>query len=265
LPENHIRDAVGLLTPGAGARATDLSTAPARDARSRADILAVLAAAAYFFVFADLVDGAVTGSRTTCLIVAPVLMATIALGGRIPLPGNSGSDQVTELVLGTTGFTAIKLLCGRVPAVAASWGLALSNVMVWAACAVAVLFSARHVVRLWPLWAFGLSCAAPFPYLVALDGFGGSNWAAVLLTGSAAALAVHLAAQRMPIGVRPAAAMYCATVAVAGVLTVGGRAGLSFDEYAAGALLPLAVVIWTWVADRRRSRPPQPEFVDTPR
>jgi len=253
LPEHHVRDTVGLLTPSGGSSPGGAPTAQARSVRSRADVVAAIAAAAYFLVFADLVDDAVTGSRMTFLIVVPVLIATIALGCRVRLQGLARRDQVSALVLGATAFTVIKLLCGRVPAVLGSWGLALSNVMVWAACAVAVLVSTRHAVRLWPLWAFGLSCAAPFPYLVAVDGLGGSSWAALLLTGTAGAVAVRLAAQQLPVEVRAAAATCCAAVAVAGVLTVGGRAGISIDESVAVALMPLAGLIWTSVTDRSRT------------
>lgn len=159
-------------------------------------IMAVLAltAGASTLLAVDTVRQAGTGSYTAFLVVVPVLAALIASGIR-PSPGvgDVEFDWILAVVFGAAGLLAIELVSQRLPALANLWNWGHYALVVWAMSAGMVLFSARHVLRLWRAWVFTLCCVPAMPFLLLTAQLGGTEEDAVLLGVGLGTLAVYLA------------------------------------------------------------------------
>lgn len=154
----------------------------------------VLTAGAATLLAIDAVRQAGTGSYTAFLVVVPVLAALIASGIR-PSPGvgDIEFDWILAVVFGAAGLLAIELVSQRLPALANLWNWGHYALVVWAMSAGMVLFSARHVLRLWRAWAFTLCCVPAMPFLLLTAQLGGTVEDAILLGVGLGTLAVYLA------------------------------------------------------------------------
>jgi hypothetical protein len=214
--------------------------------------VAALTAVAYFLVFADLVDEAALGMRTTFLIVAPVLMAPVVLASRVPARDVADSlpDWVSAALVAAPGFAVLHVLVTYGPALVVPWALPLLSVALWSAGSTIVLFGAQYARRLWPLWLMALGGATP-AVLAAWTHLGGSGRGAVALFAVAGAIGVVVTARRLPVDVAPAAAICAAALATATVLTLGGHAGLPLGVSALGVLPPALAVCAVCCGTRR--------------
>lgn len=204
-----------------------------------------LTATAYFFVFADIVAGAVGDSRTAYLLVVPVWAVTIAVGYRSLTRGvgDNEADWILAALIGGVGFTAILLTIHRIPTAAGLWHLHYLGIVVWAGCAAMILFGIRHVVRMWALWAFLLCCATPLPYLLVVARFGGTDTAAALTAVALAAVAVFLAGRTEPLHWRLGAVLVYLMVAVTGVMWWGEAVALPITVVVAAGVAPVLTTI----------------------
>jgi hypothetical protein len=212
---------------------------------ARLGAAATLTAIAYAPDGVHLLDVAMAGSRTAYLLVLPVLMLMIAGGYRHPVRGvaDAETDWILALLVGVAGFAALRALDHRLPTLATFWGLHQLGAVLWFACAIAVMFGARQVVRMWPLWIFAACCATPLPYLLSVAEWGGSDATAALLTGFIGAVAVFLAGRPCPPLTRTVAAIACAALAVGWVSALGTTVGPLVDIVVVGAALPVLTTL----------------------
>lgn len=160
----------------------------------RIAVLAVLTTVAYAALVLDAVRGAFAGSYTGFILVMPVLAILIASALR-PAPGvgDTEFDWIVAVIVAAAGFLAIALLSRRLPSLAGLWHWAHFQPTVWAIAAATVLFSVRHVLRLWRVWFFVLCCAPAMPYLLVTAQLGGTEDNAVVAGAALGTLAVYLA------------------------------------------------------------------------
>ncbi|WP_237570367.1 hypothetical protein [Mycolicibacterium lacusdiani] len=204
-----------------------------------------LSAVAYSASYQHVLADAIAGSRATHLVVVPLLLAMIATGYREAPRGvsDSESDWIIATLLGVTGMTVIHLLSGRAESLAGLWRLHLLAIVVWLACAVAVMFGVRHTVRMWALWVFAICFATPLPFMLATAGLGGSDIAYGVVTAAMGALAVFLAGRSAPAGIRSCVALGSLAVAGGIVVAVGDRLGLLPTVLVTGGLVPVAATV----------------------
>ncbi len=164
----------------------------------RTAAVAALFCGAYGAVFLRVITESFNGSRAAFLVVAPILVLTAATGYRTPPRGvgDNESDWIVAALTGVAGFTMIALVTNRFPTLAGMWRLELVGGLVWVACAGMVIFSVRHVVRMWQVWLFALVCATTVPYLLATSALGGSDTAAVVVAAIFGTYAVYMAGGR---------------------------------------------------------------------
>jgi hypothetical protein len=205
----------------------------------------VLSVVAYGVSYGQMVTDAIAGSRAAYLVVVPVLAALIASGYRSAPRGvnDSESDWIVAALFGIIGMSAIQLISQRTPALAGLWRLNLLEVVVWFACAVAVVFGARQAVRMWELWLFALCCATPLPFLLATAGLGGSDLTGAVLTAAIGAIAVFLAGRFAPMVPRVGTALVCFAVAATFVVLAVGHIDALLVIVAAGGLIPVLAVV----------------------
>lgn len=210
-------------------------------------VLAVIAlgAVAYSASYEQILADAVAGSRATYLVVVPLLLAMIATGYRSAPRGvsDSESDWIIAALLGVGGMTVIHLLSGRAETLADLWRLQHLSIVVWLACAVAVMFGVRHTVRMWALWVFALAVATPLPFTLATASLGGSGIACGVVTAAMGAIAVFLAGRCAPTALRFCAALGSLAIAAGFVIAVGGHLGLLPTALVAGGLIPVAAAV----------------------
>lgn len=210
-------------------------------------VLAVVALStvAYSASYQQILADAIAGSRATYLVVVPLLLAMIATGYRSTPRGvsDSESDWIIATLLGVAGMTIIHLLSARAESLAGLWRLQLLAIVVWLACAVAVMFGVRHTVRMWALWVFAICFATPLPFILATAGLGGSNLAYGLVTATVGAIAVFLAGRCATIRRRLVAAQGCYAAAGAFVVFAGDHVGRLPTVLVAGGLIPVAATV----------------------
>lgn len=204
-----------------------------------------LSAVAYSASYQQILTDAIAGSRATYLVVIPLLLAMIATGYRSAPRGvsDSESDWIIATLLGVAGMTVIHLLSDRAESLAGLWRLHLLAIVVWLACAVAVMFGVRHTVRMWALWAFAIGFATPLPFMLATAGLGGSDIAYGVATAAMGALAVFLAGRWAPAGIRSCVALGSLAIAGGVVVAVGDRLGVLPTVLVAGGLIPVAATV----------------------
>ncbi|CAN5684894.1 hypothetical protein BH09ACT8_BH09ACT8_48330 [soil metagenome] len=211
----------------------------------RIALLAVLFCGAYGVVLVQVLNDAVGGSRTAFLVVAPVLVALGVTGYRtVPRGvGDNESDWIIAAVTGVVGLTAIALITNRYPTLAGMWRLELVGALVWVACAGMVIFSVRHVVRMWQVWLFALICATTAPYLLVTASLGGSDTAAASVAAGLGAIAVYLAGRPNRRRWRITAALISLALGVGTAVVLTAAVGLFVTVLVATGIVPVAVAI----------------------
>jgi hypothetical protein len=155
----------------------------------------VLASVAFCIPIVDTAQAVFDGSRTVYVLTAPLLVALIMAGYRHPPRGvgDAESDWIVAVVLGVGTLTALELVTRRLPTVAALWHLQNVQMVVWLIASSMVVFTVRHVARLWKAWLFAFACAVVSPYLLVVYQLGGSDTAAALLAVALSTLATFWA------------------------------------------------------------------------
>lgn len=212
---------------------------------ARIGIASLLSLIGYSGVFGQAFADAAAGSRAAVLVVAPLLMVLIATGYRRPSQGvgDSESDWIITAFVGLASFTAIYLLTQRMPTLSSLWHLRSLGFVVWFACLLAILFGARHVVRMWKLWVFAACCATPLPFLLTTAALGGSDDAAALLAAGVGAVAVFLASETVRLGRRLIATAGCLVLAAVIVLSLDAYTGLLTAVIVGAGILPVTTVV----------------------
>lgn len=161
----------------------------------RLTFVIALTTLAFFIPITDTIAAITNGSRTAYVITTPVLVAMIITGYRHPPRGvgDAESDWILATLLGLGGLAALELIIRRLPTVAAQWHLPNVQMVVWLITSSMVVFTVRHVARLWTAWLYAFLCALVMPYLLVLSGFGGSDTAAAVLAVVLATIATFMA------------------------------------------------------------------------
>jgi hypothetical protein len=107
--------------------------------------------------------------------------------------GDSESDWIGALLVAVGGFATLWLISDRLPTMAALWHLDNVGLIVWIIASGMVVFSARHMLRMWHVWVAGLLLAPVTPFLLVTAQFGGTDTAITMTTAALGALAVFLA------------------------------------------------------------------------
>lgn len=156
--------------------ATTTASSAAQHTRLRIAIALTLSAGAWVLPALDALRDAGAGSYTAFLVVIPVLGALIATGIR-PSPGvgDSEFDWILAIIFAAASLLALSLLSRRLPTMAGLWHWNHFTCLVWAMTAGMVLFSARHVLRLWRLWLFAFCVTPAVPLLLVTAHLGGTE------------------------------------------------------------------------------------------
>ncbi|MGE2726491.1 hypothetical protein [Mycolicibacterium pulveris] len=234
---------------------------------ARLGIAATLGLIAYFGVFAQAFADAAAGSRAAGLVVTPLLMVLIATGYHRPSRGvgDSESDWIIAAIVGTACFAAIYLLTERMPTLSSLWRLPSLGFVVWFACLLAILFGARHVVRMWKLWVFAACCATPLPFLLGASALGGSDGAVALLAGGVGAVAVFLATETGRLRHRLIATVSCFVLAAVLMTFLDAYLGLLAAVVIGAGVLPVVAVVVSHRITRSTGEVPQPSDARLPR
>lgn len=209
-------------------------------------------AVAYFVHLAELGRTAAGGSQAAYLVVAPVLAGLVAAGySRAPRGViDAESDWIAAALLCIGGFAAIILIQHRLPTMAALWHLDNLGLLVWVAACGTVVFSARHVLRMWNVWILGLVLAPAMPFMLVTAQFGGSDTAIAMVSAAIGTIAVYLASRFVSLRVRLAVTLANMVASTATVLLLGG-VGLYVTVLIAAGAVPVVVVLAlhriTWV------------------
>jgi hypothetical protein len=236
---------------GSGVDTADLqqSRPPVGDSRFafwwRVAVLAGMFFGAYGAVFAQVLNEAVNGSRTAFLVVAPLLVLVAATGYRLPARGvgDNESDWIVAAVTGAVGFSSIALITHRFPTLSGLWRLELVGALVWVACAGMIVFSTRHVIRMWQVWIFAFGCALTLPYLLTTASLGGSDTAAAAVGALLGAISVYMAGRPTQRHWQIAATLLCLVLGggLSAVLTK--HLGLFATLIVVAAVVPVAVTV----------------------
>ncbi|CAN5429949.1 hypothetical protein BH11ACT6_BH11ACT6_46820 [soil metagenome] len=150
---------------------------------------------AYFVPLSDVGRAAFAGSQSVYLVVAPVLAGLVAAGYvRAPRGvGDSESDWIGAVILAVAGFAAMWLIDYRLPTMAALWRVDNVGLLIWVVATGMVVFSARHILRMWHVWLVGLLLAPVMPFMLVTAQFGGSDTAIAMVAAIIGTLAVFLA------------------------------------------------------------------------
>jgi len=150
---------------------------------------------AYFVPLSEVGRAAFAGSQSVYLVVAPVLAGLVA-SGYVRAPrgvGDSESDWIGAVLLAVAGFAALWLIEHRLPTMAALWHVDNIELLIWVVASGMVVFSARHILRMWHVWLVGLLLAPVMPFMLLTAHFGGSDTAIAMTSASLGTLAVFLA------------------------------------------------------------------------
>lgn len=218
----------------------------------RVAILCALFLGAFGVQFARIVSDSVAGSRMGYLAVAPFLVALSTSGYRtVPRGvGDNESDWIVAALTGLAGLTAITMITARFPTLAGLWRLDLVAALVWVVCAGMVVFSVRHVLRMWPAWLLAFVGALTVPYLLATAWLGGSDVAVVTVGAGFGAYAVWLAGRPARRRLRTAATMLCLVAGIVAAVLLTGPLGLLPSLAVSAVVVPvLATVGLNYLAD----------------
>lgn len=175
--------------------ASQLPSYPAKqwELWARVFFLLALAVTACFVQLVTRGQEAGGGSYTGYLLVAPLLAALIAGGVTQPPRGvaDAESDWIVAFLIGGGGFLAVRLISHRLPTLAGLWRVENFRMVFWVAACGMVIFSVRHVLRLWSVWLFAFFCAPVMPYLLLTAELGGTENSAVLVAAALGTVAVY--------------------------------------------------------------------------
>lgn len=159
---------------------------------------------AYFVQLSEAGRTAFAGSQSAYLVIAPVLAGLVAAGYSHPPRGviDAESDWIAAALLCVGGFAAIILIERRLPSLAALWHIDNVGFLIWVAACGMVVFSARHVLRLWNVWVLGLVLAPVMPVMLMTAQLGGSDTAVALVSAFIGTVAVFLATRFVSLGRR---------------------------------------------------------------
>lgn len=218
----------------------------------RIGLLAALTTTAFAVLAIGAVRGAMAGSYSAILLAVPVLAILIASGLR-PAPGvgDTEFDWIVAAVIGATGFLAVALLSRRMPSMAGLWNWTHFGPVIWAMAAGTILFSARHVLRLWRVWVFVLCCVPVTPFLLVTAQLGGTEDSAILAAALMGAMAVYLATSTVGLPWRLLAAAIDLGVAVGLDRLLGWSALVPRILVTAAAAPMLSVVAVRWLTHVR--------------
>lgn len=236
---------------GSGLGTADLepSRPPVADSRFafwwRTAVLAGLFFGAYGPLFAQVLNEAVNGSRTAFLVIAPLLVLVAATGYRLPARGvgDNESDWIVAAVTGAVGFCSIALITHRFPTLSGLWRLELVGALVWVACAGMIVFSTRHVIRMWQVWIFAFGCALTLPYLLTTASLGGSDTAAAGVGALLGAISVYMAGRPTRRHWQIAATLLCLVVGGGLSVVLTERLGLFATLIIVAAVVPVTVTV----------------------
>ncbi|CAN1501724.1 hypothetical protein MCEMIE22_00513 [Mycobacteriaceae bacterium] len=202
-----------------------------------------LTAMAATFLALDALRQAGAGSFTAYLLVTPLLAALIASGIR-PSPGvgDTEFDWILAIFFASGGLLTIELLSRRLPTLAGLWHWDHYVPLVWAMAAGMVLFSARHVLRLWRAWAFTLCCVPVMPFLLLTSQLGGTEDDAIAAAATLGTVAVYLATSTFARHWRLTAALINLAVALGLDLLMDLPDVLSRIAVAAGVVPVMSVI-----------------------
>ncbi|MET0899699.1 MAG: hypothetical protein ABWY45_17460 [Mycobacterium sp.] len=203
-----------------------------------------MGALAYFVQLSEVGRDAFAGSQSAYLVVAPVLAGLVASGYSHPPRGviDAESDWIGAVLLSLGGFAGIWLLESRLPTMAALWHLDNIGLLIWVAACGMVVFSARHVLQMWKVWAIGLLLAPVMPFLLLTAQLGGSDTAIALVSALLGTAAVYLAARF--VGVRPRLLAALANLVLStGAVLLLADTSLYFRVVIAAGAVPLLVVL----------------------
>jgi hypothetical protein len=211
----------------------------------RITALSALFFGAYGVVFHQVLTCALAGSRTAFLVVAPLLVAMSAAGYRTAPRGvgDNESDWIIAAISGVAGLAVIILVTNRFPTLAGLWHLELVGALIWVACAGMIIFSVRHVLRMWQVWLFAFLCATALPYLLATAALGGSDAAAVAVAATLGAYAVYLAGRPIRRRWRIGAALISLAIGLGLSISLTTFLGLFVTELIAAGVVPLLAAI----------------------
>lgn len=211
---------------------------------ARAWFVLAMAALAYFVQLSEIGRAAFAGSQSVYLVVAPILIGLVAAGYvRAPRGvGDSESDWIGALLLGAAGFAALWLIESRLPTMAALWHIDNIGLLIWIAACGMVVFSARHILRMWTVWGAGLLLAPVMPFMLFTAHFGGSDTAIATTSALLGTLAVFLATRFAEMRWRLVST--AANLALSsGVVLLAAEAGLYVRVLLAAGAVPFLVVL----------------------
>ncbi len=164
-----------------------------------ARIVVVLALAAVAYVVPALngfSDGA-AGSLSVYTLLLPLLAALVVAGYTRPPRGVSDAetDWIVAILVCGGGFFAVSLFSQRLPTLAALWRIDNLRPALWAAAAAMVVFSVRHVLRMWTVWVYVVFTAPVMTYLLLTAQLGGTDDDAALVAAAYGTLAVYFSAR----------------------------------------------------------------------
>lgn len=214
--------------------------------------LLVIVGIGFALMVTHAIDGATAGSYTAYLLVAPILGALIASGIR-PSPGvgDAEFDWMVAILLCAAGLLSLRMLSARLPALSGLWNWHHFTPVIWVMTVGTVLFSARHVLRLWRAWGFALLCAPAMPFLLVTAKLGGTEDDAVMVAAAVGSLAVYLATSTFGLAHRFLAAAVTMAVAVGLDHLVGFEHLLPRTLLVAGAVPVLSVAAVRYAAHVR--------------
>ncbi len=188
--------------------------------------LLALTLLAYGGVFQEITRSISEGSRSSYLMVMPVLLAMIAYGRAHAPRGVSDGETDWILAIGFGGLALVlsSVAAQRFPTLAGLWGLGLVSAVIWSACAAIILFGTARVKQMRSLLVFALLTVTPLPWMLLTAALGGTTFAAAAVATGFGAVAVFLAGWHSPFRLRVAASVGCVLVGLGAAWVLSGFA-----------------------------------------
>jgi hypothetical protein len=207
----------------------------------RIAVLQIIVVVAYIEVFTDVAVAIGQGSRAAYLLVMPVLLTMIAFGRGTAARGvaDAETDWILAGSLGGLALLLNYLATQRFPSLAALWNLPLISAVLWSFSVATILFGARRIWQVWPMWLFALVTVTPLPSMLITAGLGGGNAAASAVAAVLGAVAVFLAGRRSALGWRLAAAAVSALAGVGAAIALAERP-LPLSVAVSAGVIPVA-------------------------
>lgn len=168
-----------------------------RELWARIVLVLALAAIAYAVPAINGFSDAAAGSLSAYTLTLPLLAALVVAGYTRPPRGVSDAetDWIVAILVCGGGFLAVSLFTQRLPTLAALWRVDNLRPALWAAAAAMVVFSVRHVLRMWTVWAYVVLTAPVMTYLLLTAQLGGSDDDGVYVAAAFGTVAVYFSAR----------------------------------------------------------------------